>query len=101
MTPAQRSRGPDDLGWRGLLLSVAFLVGMWILLWGLTLVGDSTRVSTELAASRRENSVMMCMDGIIDYEETGLLSGLAERLFGEGYFRCTEWRMRETPKSTW
>jgi hypothetical protein len=87
----------DELGWRGVVLSIVSLTATWLMLWALTLVGDTTRVATELEASRRDGAVMVCLDGTIDYEDNSLL----ERLFGDGYFRCTEWRMRDIPKATW
>jgi hypothetical protein len=87
----------DELGWKGIALSFISLTGTWLMLWALTLVGDSTRVASELEASRRGGAEVVCLDGTIDYDDNSLF----ERLFGDGYFRCTDWRMRDVPKATW
>lgn len=87
----------DDVGWRGIALSFISLAATWLMLWALTLVGDSTRVASELEASRRGGAEVVCLDGTIDYDDNSLF----ERLFGDGYFRCTDWRMRDVPKAKW
>ncbi len=85
------SSAGGDWNWRGALVGLLFVPATWGMTWGLSLVGDQTRAATHVAQSQSEKTVMVCMGGVIDYAEPGLYA----RLFTKGYFRCTDWRMRE------
>jgi hypothetical protein len=92
----------DDGTW-GVLLFIALLPPLLVgLLWAASAASDNGRVPAALAAAAQESGVMVCADGSIDHGDS-----LVDRIFSDGRFRCTSWRMRakpvdpETGATTW
>lgn len=85
MTKAQHS-GKTRL----VVFAVGLTLVLWAALWGASLMSDSGRIPSELAAAQQESGVMVCADGTIVRAD----GSLVERIFGVGAFRCTSWRMR-------
>ncbi|MDQ6628896.1 MAG: hypothetical protein M3Z29_10700 [Pseudomonadota bacterium] len=75
---------------------------LFVILWAASAASDTGRVPAALAAAAQESGVMVCADGSIDHGDSFL-----GRLFGDGRFRCTSWRMRaksvdpSTGATTW
>ncbi len=91
-----RAAGGDtgsNSNWPGILMGLALPPALWAALWGLSLVSDTTRVSSEVSASMRGDGVMVCHDGRIAYDKETLLG----RLMVDGRFVCIDWRLRESP----
>jgi hypothetical protein len=84
----------------GTLRVVMFIVFLPILVgaivWAASLMSDSGRVPAELAAAKRESGVMLCTEGAIVHGDGSFL----DRLFADGRFRCTWWRMRNIQVDT-
>lgn len=78
--------------WPAILLGMALPPVLWAALWGLSLISDTTRVSSEVSASMRGDTVMVCHDGRIAYDKETLLG----RIMVDGRFVCTDWRLRES-----
>ena len=72
------------------LFAAVLVVLLWAGLWCASLVSDSGRIPSELAAAQQESGVMVCSDGTIVRSN----GSLVERIFGVGTFRCNNWRMR-------
>ena len=85
-TTSRRYSGKTRLA----LFAAFLLVLLWAALWGASLMSDSGRIPSELAAAQQETGVMVCSDGTIVRSD----GSLVERIFGVGRFRCTNWRMR-------
>ncbi len=92
MTTAQASltKRPRHSGRRLALFAVCLLLLLWAALWAASLMSDSGRIPSELAAAQQESGVMVCADGTIVRSN----GSLVERIFGVGTFRCNAWRMR-------
>jgi hypothetical protein len=75
---------------RLVLFTVCLVLFLWGTLWAASLMGDSGRIPSELAAAQQETGVMVCSDGTIVRAD----GSLVERIFGVGRFRCSNWRMR-------
>jgi hypothetical protein len=90
--------GADDGGWTwGSILCClcCALPVVCLILHGLSLAADSTRAAAQVAQFQRENTSMVCVDGVIVYRDDSALHKLAGNLFARGHFQCTDWRMRE------
>ena len=85
-TMKRRYSGKTRLAGFAVLLALL----LWAALWGASLMSDSGRIPSELAAAQQETGVMVCSDGTIVRGD----GSLVERIFGVGRFRCTNWRMR-------
>ena len=72
------------------LFAALLVLLLWAALWGASLMSDSGRIPSELAAAQQESGVMVCSDGSIVRSN----GSLVERIFGIGTFRCDNWRMR-------
>ena len=72
------------------LFAVFLTLVLWAGLWGASLISDSGRIPSELAAAQQETGVMVCSDGTIVRSD----GSLVERIFGVGRFRCSNWRLR-------
>jgi hypothetical protein len=82
----------DDGTW-GVLLFIALLPPILVgLLWAASMASDNGRVPAALAAAAQESGVMVCADGSIDHGDSWI-----DRIFSDGRFRCTSWRMRAKP----
>lgn len=77
-------------GARLALFAVCLLLFLWAALLAASLMSDSGRIPSELAAAQQESGVMVCADGTIVRSN----GSLVERIFGVGTFRCGAWRMR-------
>ena len=88
---------PADEGWtwRSILGWGCLLPGLWLILYALSVASDSTRPATEVAQSKRDNTVTMYNDGVIVYRDDSTFHKLTGHLFDRGSFMCTDWRMRE------
>jgi len=75
---------------RLVVFAVCLVLFLWAALWAASLVSDSGRIPSELAAAQQETGVMVCADGTIVRSD----GSLVEQIFGVGRFRCTNWRMR-------
>lgn len=89
----QTSAADGGPNWLGILLGLALPPALWAALWGLSLISDTTRVSSEVSASMRGSGVMVCHDGRVAYDNETLLG----RIRVAGRFVCTDWRLREVP----
>lgn len=87
----RRAATGDEWNWRGILLSCLVLPGVYLALWAVSLMSDSTRAASEVNSSRAGAGVMFCDSGKIVYPEEGIV----DRLTGRGQFLCTDWRMRD------
>jgi hypothetical protein len=76
--------------WRVAMLIVILPLVLGVMLVTASVFSDSNRVPADLAAAAREKTVMFCTDGDIVYDGGTWL----DRVFRDGRFRCTEWRMR-------
>ena len=72
------------------LFATGLVLLLWAGLWAASLMSDSARIPSELAAAQQESGVMVCSDGTIVRSN----GSLVERIFGVGTFRCNNWRMR-------
>ncbi len=79
----------DDGTWTVVLFIVLVPVLLVGLLLGISAASDNGRVPSALAAAQQETGVMVCKDGTIDHGDSWL-----DRLFTDGRFRCSSWRMR-------
>lgn len=84
------TKSPPHGGRRLALFAASLLLFLWATLWATSLMSDSGRIPSELAAARQETGVMVCADGSIVRAN----GSLVERIFGVGTFRCNAWRMR-------
>jgi hypothetical protein len=75
---------------RLVVFAVCLTLVLWAALWATSLMSDSGRIPSELAAAQQESGVMVCADGTIVRAN----GSLVERIFGVGTFRCNSWRMR-------
>lgn len=89
----QSATSDGGANWSAILLGMSLPPALWAALWGLSLISDTTRVSSEVSASMRSDAVMVCHDGRIAYDKETLLG----RIMVDGRFICTDWRLRETP----
>ncbi|MGZ5130217.1 MAG: hypothetical protein ACXWJ1_03140 [Caldimonas sp.] len=85
-TPKSRLAGKTRL----VVFAAGLTLFLWAALWGASLMGDSGRIPSELAAAKMETGVMVCADGTIVRAD----GSLVERIFGVGRIRCSAWRMR-------
>src|SRR5664280_1812644 len=92
----------DDGTWRVVLFMLLLPIALFAMLWAANAASDSGRVPAALAAAAQESGVMLCADGTIDHGDS-----LLDRVFTDGRFRCTSWRMRaktvdpHTGATTW
>ena len=84
----------DQMWWRVAAFCIVLPLFLLLSLSVLSAANDAGRVPMELAASKRESSVMLCSEGRIEHSGSflGLLDG--------GRFRCTAWRMRQSVGET-
>lgn len=70
---ASRTAAPagsgDGWNWRGVLLGPLTLPTLYLTLWALSLMSDSTRAAAEVNSSRAGAGVMFCDSGKIVYRE--------------------------------
>lgn len=71
------------------------LCALWLVLLGVGLLGDAQRASKEITDSRSQATVMVCHDGRIVRNDMSLFHRMTGNVFHSGYFRCTDWRLRE------
>jgi hypothetical protein len=93
MNPAQAlaAKRPDTSSWRIGLFAACLAVVLWAALWAASLMSDSGRIPSELAAAAQQPGDMVCADGAI---VRGDGSFLASVFSAGGTFRCIAWRMR-------
>jgi hypothetical protein len=91
--PKKQSTG---YGWRIVLLIGILPLVLGAILWGASVLSDSSRVPAELAAAKQASGVMLCDDGKIVHGAGAFF----DSLFASGTFRCTSWRMRQTQVDT-
>ncbi|MEO8924829.1 MAG: hypothetical protein ABI330_18725 [Caldimonas sp.] len=77
--------------WRIALFALCLILLLWVALWGASLMSDSGRIPSELAAAAQQPGDMVCSDGAI---VRGDGSFLASIFSAGGTFRCIAWRMR-------
>lgn len=87
---ASMTKSPRQGRRRLALFAVGLLVFLCAALWAASLMSDSGRIPSELAAAQQETGVMVCADGSIVRAN----GSLVESIFGVGTFRCNAWRMR-------
>ena len=89
------SPADDGWTWKSILGWGCLLPALWLILYALSLASDSTRAATEVVQSRRDNTVMMCNDGVIVYHDDSVFHKLTGHLFDRGSFMCIDWSLRE------
>ena len=90
--PSARSpRRSDPMWWRLAAFVVGLPLFLVVMLSMLSAASDAGRIPSEIAASKRESSVMLCAEGTIEHSDRSFFG----RLFDGGRFRCTSWRMRQ------
>jgi len=80
----------DASTWRLAFFAVCLIVVLWAALWGASLLSDSGRIPSELAAAAQQPGDIVCADGTIVRGDGSFL----DSLFYGGRFRCIAWRMR-------
>jgi hypothetical protein len=91
IAPAIATKQRETPPWRIALFAVCLTLLLWAALWGLSLMSDSGRIPSELAAAAQQPGDMVCSDGAI---VRGDGSFLASVFSAGGTFRCIAWRMR-------
>ena len=81
----------DTSAWLIALAAVVVVILLWLMLWGASLMSDSGRVPSELAAAAQQPGDMVCADGTIIRGDGSWIDSL---LSTGGRFRCIAWRMR-------
>ena len=81
----------DTSAWRIAFFAAIVVVLVWLALWGASLMSDSGRVPSELAAAAQQPGDMVCADGAIVRGDGSWIDSL---LSTGGRFRCIAWRMR-------
>ena len=76
--------------WRNVALAIGGPVLLGAMLWTVSLVADATRVPSELSASARESTVLVCKDGSVEHADSTWFG----RLFSDRIFRCNDWHVR-------
>jgi len=94
--PSARSGRSDHMWWRLAAFFIGLPLFLVLTLSMLSAASDAGRIPSEIAASKREASVMLCSEGTIEHSTASFFS----RLFDSGRFRCTSWRMRQSPVET-
>lgn len=80
----------DTPAWRIALFAVCLTVLLWAALWGASLLSDSGRIPSELAAAAQQPGDIVCSNGAIVRGD----GSFVDSLFSSGRFRCIAWRMR-------
>ena len=88
---ADAAKRNDASAWRIAFFAVVLVVLLWLALWGASLMSDSGRVPSELAAAAQQPGDMVCADGAIVRGDGSFLASLFS---AGGHFRCIAWRMR-------
>jgi hypothetical protein len=98
MSPAKPpiKKNNDDTSWRLALFIVGLPLVIGAMLWAASVLSDGTRVPAALAAAAQGSGVMFCTEGAIVRGTDSLI----DRLFGDGSFHCTAWRMRRGQVNT-
>lgn len=86
---AAKRREPPT--WRIVLFAFFLTLLLWMALWGASLMSDSGRIPSELAAAAQQPGDMVCSDGTIVRGDGSFLASL---FTAGGHFRCIAWRMR-------
>ena len=93
MSPLQSSQAaPPNGAWRIAFFAVGLVFLIWGALWGASLMSDSGRIPSELAAAAQQPGEMVCSDGAIVRGDGSYFANLV----GTGRFRCIAWRMRNS-----
>jgi hypothetical protein len=80
----------DANAWRMTFLALCLALLLLAAFWGASLMSDSGRIPSELAAAAQQPGEMICSGGAIVRGD----GSLVDSMFGAGRFRCMAWRMR-------
>lgn len=90
----KRPPSGERIWWRVVAFCIGLPLFLLLTLWALSTANDAGRIPFEIAASKRESSVMLCSEGKIEH------SGSFLDLLDGGRFHCTAWRMRRSTADT-